>query len=212
MLDDSGKDTGQTVYLVKADPEEVSASLGSEFFGASIVALGFGLVGIFLFIAFRYELSFAVGGIIALFHDVLITIGAVVLFGGELSLIHVGAILTVAGYSINDTIVVFDRIRENLRSHKGTVAEVMNGAINATLSRTILTSLTTIITVTILSIFGGAALKDFSVMILIGLVAGTFSSIYVAAPIVLWWSQLRGSNLRREILDANLEAEINPAR
>ena len=142
----------------------------------------------------------------------LITIGAVVLLGGELSLIHVGAILTVAGYSVNDTIVVFDRIRENLRTQRGEVAEVMNGAINATLSRTILTSLTTIITVLILSLFGSAALKDFSVMILIGLVVGTFSSIYVAPPVVMWWSRLRGSNLRREMLESTLEPEVRMAR
>ena len=141
----------------------------------------------------------------------MITTGLVVLLGGELSLIHVGAILTIAGYSINDTIVVFDRIRENLKTERGEVKEVMNGAINATLSRTVLTSVTTILTVLVLSIFGGAALKDFSFMILLGLVVGTYSSIFVASPIVLWWSRLRGTNLRREMLDANLEARVNPA-
>ncbi|MEC9054775.1 MAG: protein translocase subunit SecF, partial [Verrucomicrobiota bacterium] len=147
-----------------------------------------------------------------LFHDVLICIGIVVLAGQELSLIHVGAFLTIAGYSINDTIVVFDRIRETLRMKRGEVESVMNLAINATLSRTILTSLTTFMAVLVLFIFGGAALKAFSFAIMIGVVVGTYSSIFVASPIVLIWSRMRGTNLRRELLDANLEAQVNPAR
>jgi SecD/SecF fusion protein len=136
----------------------------------------------------------------------------VVLFGHELSLIHVGAFLTIAGYSINDTIVVFDRIRESLRLKRGDVEDVMNLAINATLSRTILTSVTTFVAVFVLYIYGGPALKAFSFAIMIGVVVGTYSSIFVASPIVLIWSRMRGSNLRRELLDANLEAQVNPAR
>ena len=170
------------------------------------------MLGIFIYIALRYEPSFAVGGIVSLFHDVLITIGAVVMFGGELSLIHVGAILTLAGYSINDTIVVFDRIRDNLRHKPGDVKDLMNEAINATLSRTILTSFTTMISVIVLALFGGAALKDFAIMIMIGIVLGTFSSIFVASPIVLWWSRVRGSALHREAVTADLVAPINTGR
>jgi SecD/SecF fusion protein len=112
----------------------------------------------------------------------------------------VGALLTIAGYSINDTIVIFDRIRESLKTEGGEVKTLMNDAINATLSRTILTSLTTIVTVAILSIFGGSALKDFSTMILIGLVIGTYSSVFIASPVVLWWSNRKGGNLRKEVL------------
>lgn len=123
-----------------------------------------------------------------------------------------GAFLTIAGYSINDTIVVFDRIRETLRIKRGEVEDVMNIAINATLSRTILTSVTTFVAVFVLFIFGGPALKAFSFAIMIGVVVGTYSSIFVASPIVLMWSRMRGSNLRRELLDANLEAQVNPAR
>ena len=166
----------------------------------------------------RFEFSFAVGAFAALFHDIIICIGAVIglgaLFGvgSELSLIHVGAFLTIAGYSINDTIVVFDRIRETLRIKRGEVEDVMNIAINATLSRTILTSVTTFVAVFVLFIFGGPALKAFSFAIMIGVVVGTYSSIFVASPIVLMWSRMRGSNLRRELLDANLEAQVNPAR
>ena len=116
---------------------------------------GLGLIGILIYITVRFEFSFALGGFVAILHDVIISIGLVVLLGSELSLIHVGAILTVAGYSINDTIVVFDRIRESLLIRTGSIKEIMNEAINITLSRTVLTSLTTIITVAILSIFGG---------------------------------------------------------
>ncbi|MCF7675548.1 MAG: protein translocase subunit SecF, partial [Akkermansiaceae bacterium] len=155
-----------------------------------------------------FEFSFALGGFIAILHDVVISLGLVVLLGGELSLIHVGAILTIAGYSINDTIVVFDRIRENLFYRTGSIKDIMNEAINATLSRTLLTSGTTILTVAVLSLFGGSSLRDFSVMILIGLVVGTYSSIFVAAPIVLWWSGRKGGNLRDDIVTASVEQEI----
>jgi SecD/SecF fusion protein len=205
------EDPSKVVYSVQDNREEVSAALGKEFLEVSLFALGIGLALILLYITIRYEFSFAIGAFCAVCHDILITTGLIVLFGGELSLIHVGAILTIAGYSINDTIVVFDRIRENLKTKRGEVEDVMNGAINDTLSRTVLTSSTTIFMVLVLYIFGGAALKDFSAMILVGLVVGTYSSIFVASPIVLWWSKFRGTNLRRELLDANLEAKINPA-
>jgi SecD/SecF fusion protein len=121
-------------------------------------------------------------------------------------LIHVGAILTIAGYSINDTIVVFDRIRETLLIRQDSTRKIINEAINATLSRTLLTSATTIITVAILSFFGGSSLRDFSIMILIGLVVGTYSSIFVASPIVLWWSKRKGRDIREDVR-ATIERE-----
>jgi len=183
-------------YVVVSDQDEVKATLGREFLFVSLTALGLGLLGILVYITLRYELSFAIGAFTALVHDIFITIGLVVLFGGELSLIHVGAILTIAGYSINDTIIVFDRMRESFQLRRGNdIKGVMNEAISATLSRTVLTSSTTIFTVGMLYIFGGAALKEFSFMILIGLLIGTYSSIFVASPIVLWWARMRGTNL-----------------
>ena len=191
--------------------DTVEASLGADFLKNSMIALAIGLVGILIYITIRFEFSFAMGAFAALFHDIIICIGIVVIAGQELSLIHVGAFLTIAGYSINDTIVVFDRIRESLRTKLGEVEEVMNLAINATLSRTILTSLTTFATVAVLFFFGGPALKAFSFAIMAGVVVGTYSSIFVASPIVLYWSRKRGINLRRELLDANLEAQVNPA-
>ncbi|MBJ06336.1 MAG: hypothetical protein CMO40_04345 [Verrucomicrobiaceae bacterium] len=205
-------------WLYDSSRDTVEASLGKDFLVNSLIALGLGLVAILVYITVRFEFSFAVGAFAALFHDVIICIGAVIglgaLFGvgSELSLIHVGAFLTIAGYSINDTIVVFDRIRETLRMKRGEVEDVMNIAINATLSRTILTSVTTFVAVLVLFIFGGPALKAFSFAIMIGVVVGTYSSIFVASPIVLIWSRMRGTNLRRELLDANLEAQVNPAR
>ena len=201
-----------TPWKYDSSRDTVEASLGADFLVNSLIALGIGLVGILLYITIRFEFSFAVGAFAALFHDVLICIRIVVLAGQELSLIHVGAFLTIAGYSINDTIVVFDRIRETLRTKRGEVDSVMNLAINATLARTILTSLTTFMAVLVLYIFGGASLKAFSFAIMIGVIVGTYSSIFVASPIVLIWSRIRGTNLRRELLDANLEAQVNPGR
>ena len=192
-------------YNLTIDENTISASLGGEFLKTSIIALGLGLLAVLIYISLRFELSFAVGAFAALFHDIVICIGIVVIFGTELSLIHVGAFLTIAGYSINDTIVVFDRMRESLRNKRGKVIDVMNIAINATLSRTILTSVTTFVAVLVLWIFGGAALKDFSFAIMIGVVVGTYSSIFIAAPVVYIWSKARGTNLRKELLDADLD-------
>lgn len=194
-------------FAIDESTEEVSALIGGSFLLESIIALGLGLIGIGIYITVRFEFSFAVGAFAALLHDVIIAVGIVVLLGRELSLIHVGAILTIAGYSINDTIVIFDRIRETILLRAGSIKDVMNEAINATLSRTVLTSATTIVTVAILSLFGGSALRDFSIMILIGLLVGTYSSVFVASPIVLWWSQRKGGNLRKDVLATTLAAE-----
>ncbi len=203
---------GQERYAVEQSTQGVSATLGKDFLIDSGIALAMGLLGILIYITVRFEFSFALGGFVALLHDVVLSAGLVILIGGELSLIHVGALLTIAGYSINDTIVIFDRIRESLRSGEGDVKALMNEAINSTLSRTILTSLTTIVTVSIIAIFGGSALKDFSVMILIGLVIGTYSSVFIASPVVLWWSQRKGGSLRKEILHTTMaESDIQTA-
>ena len=185
--------------------ERVGALVGGELAKSSLVALGLGILGILIFVTFRFELSFAVGAIVALLHDVLMTVGMFALLGRELTLTMVGAVLTIAGYSINDTIVVYDRIREGLASgRRGTIEEIMNSSINQTLSRTILTSTVTLIPILCLFLFGGAVLRDFSLAIIIGVVVGTYSSIFIASPIVLWWTRARGgreSALRREITE-----------
>jgi SecD/SecF fusion protein len=183
--------------------ERVGALVGGELAKTSLWALGLGLLGILIFVTFRFELSFAVGAIIAVLHDVVITVGVFALLGRELTLPMVGAVLTIAGYSINDTIVVYDRIREGLASSKrGAIETIMNDSINQTLSRTILTSTVTLIPILCLFFLGGSVLRDFALAIIIGVVVGTYSSIFIAAPIVLWWTRARGgttSSLRREV-------------
>jgi len=185
--------------------ERVGALVGGELAKSSLIALGLGILGILIFVTFRFELSFAVGAIVALLHDVLMTVGMFALLGRELTLTMVGAVLTIAGYSINDTIVVYDRIREGLASgRRGTIEEIMNSSINQTLSRTILTSTVTLIPILCLFFLGGAVLRDFSLAIIIGVVVGTYSSIFIASPIVLWWSRARGRGaaaLRREVTE-----------
>jgi SecD/SecF fusion protein len=184
--------------------ERVGALVGGELARNSLIALGIGILGILIFVTFRFELSFAVGAIVALLHDVLITVGMFSLLHRELTLTMVGAVLTIAGYSINDTIVVYDRIREGLASgRKGSIEQIMNESINQTLSRTILTSTVTLIPILCLFLFGGAVLRDFSLAIIIGVAVGTYSSIFIASPIVLWWTRARGggkTTLQREII------------
>jgi SecD/SecF fusion protein len=184
--------------------ERVGALVGGELARSSLWALGLGIFGILIYVTFRFELSFAVGAIVALLHDVLMTVGVFSLMGRELTLTMVGAVLTIAGYSINDTIVVYDRIREGLASgRRGSIEQIMNESINQTLSRTLLTSTVTLIPIVCLFFFGGAVLRDFSLAIIIGVVVGTYSSIFIASPIVLWWTRARGgsaSSLRREII------------
>ncbi|MGB8167679.1 MAG: protein translocase subunit SecD [Chthoniobacteraceae bacterium] len=174
--------------------DKVGKVVGDELARNSLIALGLGLVGIFAYVAARFELSFAVAAIVALLHDVILTIGAFALFERELSLIIVGAVLTIAGYSINDTIVVFDRIREGIRNGEAdSLEKIMNRSINDTLSRTILTGGTTVLSTLALYFLGGPVLHDFAFAILIGILVGTYSSIFVASPIVLWWSRRKGA-------------------
>ena len=183
--------------------ENVGPQIGLEFAKRAAMALGLGMIGILIYVTLRFEFSFALGAVVALLHDVIITVGLFSLIGGELSLVMVGAILTIAGYSINDTIVVFDRIREGLKHReRGSIQSLMNTSINETLGRTILTGGTTLLSVGALYFFGGAVLRDFSFAILIGILIGTYSSIYIASPIVLWWSKVRGKSVRREVLEA----------
>ena len=197
--------------------ERVGALVGGELAKNSLIALGIGIFGILIFVTFRFELSFAVGAIVALLHDVLMTVGVFSLLGRELTLTMVGAVLTIAGYSINDTIVVYDRIREGLASgRRGSIEQIMNESINQTLSRTLLTSTVTLIPILCLFFFGGAVLRDFSLAIIVGVVVGTYSSIFIASPIVLWWSRARGggsggSSLRKEIIQSKSAASPSVA-
>jgi preprotein translocase SecF subunit len=194
--------------------ERVGALVGGELARRSLIALGLGILGILIFVTLRFELSFAVGAIVALLHDVLMTVGVFALLQRELTLTMVGAVLTIAGYSINDTIVVYDRIREGLASgRRGSIEQIMNESINQTLSRTILTSTVTLIPILCLVFLGGSVLRDFALAIIIGVGVGTYSSIFIASPIVLWWTRARGgsaSTLRREV--AQKATATGPAR
>ncbi|RYD43000.1 MAG: protein translocase subunit SecF, partial [Verrucomicrobiaceae bacterium] len=159
--------------------ETVGSVVGSELARSSVIALLLGMAGIFLYVAVRFEFAFAAGVVVALLHDVIITIGIFALLGRELSLVIVGAILTIAGYSVNDTIVVFDRIREGIAGgRKGSVIQIMNKSINETMSRTILTGGVTLLTTAALYLFGGPVLADFALTILLGVLIGTYSSVF----------------------------------
>jgi SecD/SecF fusion protein len=168
--------------------DHIGATVGEEIRKSAIIASLLSLFGILVYVAFRYEFSFAVGAVLAVIHDVLMTIGWYCLSGREFNATTVAAILTIIGFSTNDTIVIFDRIRENLKlGVRGTFREVMNGSLNQTLSRTIITSGTVFLATTSLYIFGGGAINDFAFTFLVGIITGTYSSIYIASALVLWW-------------------------
>jgi SecD/SecF fusion protein len=168
--------------------DTVGPQVGHDLRRKGIMAMAWALVGIVIYISLRFEFAFAIGAIVALAHDVLITIGIFCLLGNQLSLPIVAALLTIVGYSVNDTIVVFDRIREDLGLIRDkTYSQIANLSINQTLNRTLLTSITTLLTVTMLLIFGGGAIKDFALALFIGILVGTYSSIFVATPVVLYW-------------------------
>src|ERR1043166_9542415 len=166
----------------------VGAAVGEQILRSAVIALLLSLLGILIYVAFRYEFSFAVGAIVAIIHDVLMTLGWYALAGRELNSTMIAAVLTIIGFSINDTIVIVDRIREDLKlGVRGTFRELINKALNQTLSRTIITSGTVFIATLALYTFGGGAINDFAFTFLVGIITGTYSSIYIAAFIVLMW-------------------------
>ncbi len=174
-----------------AKPLSVSSEgpiVGQEIQQTAIVASLIAIFGILVYVAFRYEFSFAVGAVVAIIHDILMTLGCYFLIGKELNATTVAAVLTIIGFSINDTIVIFDRIREDLKlGVRGTFREVVNQALNQTLSRTIITSGTVFLATLSLYIFGGGEINDFAFTFLVGIITGTYSSIYIASALVLWW-------------------------
>jgi len=172
--------------------ELVGPKVGAELRKKGMYAVLYAILGILVYITWRFEFRFAVGAILALMHDALITIGVFSVMNKEIDLPIVAAILTIIGYSINDTIVVFDRIRENMRRiRRQSIDRVINESINETLSRTLLTSLTTLIVVAALFILGGAVIHNFAFALIIGIVVGTYSSIYIASPAVIYWETIR---------------------
>ena len=181
------KDFPDNKYDIRA-VTEIGPKIGSELRRAAIFAVLFSLFGILIYISWRFEFKYAVGAVIALFHDVLITLGIFSLLDYEITLAVVAAFLTIVGYSLNDTIVVFDRIRENLKIlRRETFENLINTSINQTLSRTIITSFTTLLVVFILFIMGGEVIHNFAFALIIGVLIGTYSSIYVASPVIIEW-------------------------
>lgn len=167
--------------------EYVGGQVGGELIEKSFMALLFALIGILIYVAVRFEWRFATGAVLATVHDTVFTVGFFSLLGIEFDLTVLAAVLAVIGYSLNDTIVVFDRIRENFRLMRaGSAIEVMNASINQTLSRTIMTSTTTLLVVIALFILGGQVVHGFALALIVGILIGTVSSIYVASPLALW--------------------------
>ena len=166
--------------------ENVGPKVSAELLQSGIIAIGLSLAAMLFYIWIRFEWQFSLGAIVALFHDVIITLGIFSLFSLEINLSIVAAVLTIVGYSMNDTVVIFDRVRENLRKHADIkIFELTNISINQTLSRTIITSATTLLALLSIFIFGGEILKGFSLAMILGVVFGTYSSIYIANPILV---------------------------
>ncbi|RZJ46957.1 MAG: protein translocase subunit SecF [Brevundimonas sp.] len=184
--------TGEVTY---SGVSVVGSKVSGELFRSGLLALGSAIALMFLYIWFRFEPQFGFGAVAGLLHDVILTFGLIILFKLEFSLTMVAAILTVIGYSMNDTVVVFDRLRENLRKYKTMpLREVIDLSLNETLSRTIITGVTAVMVLAALAFYGGEALFGFSIALMFGIIIGTYSSIYVGAPIILLWGVKRGGS------------------
>ncbi len=179
------KSFGKNSYEIRRI-EMVGPKIGKDLRKKGLLAVIVALIGILIYVSVRFEFRFALGAIIALVHDVLITLGMFSILNKEIDLTVLAAFLTIVGYSLNDTIIVYDRIRENMKKYvKGLFGNIINRSINETLSRTILTSGTTLFVVLALFLFGGGVIHDFALALLIGIIVGTYSSIYIASPILL---------------------------
>ncbi|WP_339004759.1 protein translocase subunit SecF [Fusobacterium polymorphum] len=193
-----------TYTLDKED--KVGASIGDDLKKSAIYSLGIGAILIVIYITMRFEFSFAIGGILSLLHDIIIAVGFIALMGYEVDTPFIAAILTILGYSINDTIVIYDRIRENLKRRHNknwTLEECMDESVNQTAIRSINTSVTTLFSVIAILVFGGASLKTFIMTLLIGILAGTYSSIFIATPIVYLLNKRKGNDMQDMFKDDN---------
>jgi preprotein translocase subunit SecF len=176
--------------------EMVGPQVGKDLRSKGIKAIFYAMIGILVYISWRFEFRFAVGALVALIHDVVITLGVFSLFGKEIDLPIIAAFLAIIGYSLNDTIIVYDRIRENLAKHnKESFSFVVNRSINDTLSRTLMTSGTTLLVVLALFVLGGGVIHNFAFAMLVGVLIGTYSSIFVASPLLVFWEQRKASGL-----------------
>ncbi len=180
--------------------EMVGPQVGKELRKKGLLAIIYAMVGILLYITWRFEFRFALGALAALFHDITITIGVFSITNKEFNLAMLAAVLTIVGYSLNDTIVVYDRIRENLKKMlKKKLEPIVNTSINETLSRTILTSGTTLFVVVALFILGGGVIHDFAFALIVGIIIGTYSSIFIASPMLILWEEKFPSTKRKRL-------------
>jgi len=188
---------GQNAFEIRR-VESVGPKVGRDLTRKALLAIIFSWIGILVYVGFRFEFRYALGGIIALIHDVLVTVGTLSLLNKEFDLNIVAALLTIIGYSINDTIVIFDRIRENTRKNtRMPIMDVINMSVNQTLSRTILTSFTVLMVLITLFFFGGGVIHDFAFTLLVGCIAGVYSTVFIASPIVLVFEKIRPSGMKR---------------
>ncbi len=187
----------------------VGPTVGKQLEKQALLATLYSMAGMLVYLWFRFQFIYGVAAVVACFHDTLITVGAFALTNQEISLTVIAAILTLVGYSMNDTIVVFDRIRENLRlSRRESLPDVVNRSINQTLSRTVLTSGLTFLTVLSLYVFGGQVLRGFSFALVVGILIGTYSSIAIAAPMLVAWQEWRGRRGKVVVLPAAKRARV----
>jgi len=193
-------DDQAAVYKI-VGTDSVGPVAGAQLRNQAVIATLLGLVGILLFIAFRYDWTYAAGAVIAVFHDVLITLAFFSVFQWEISLTVLAALLTLVGFSVNDSIVIFDRIRENLTIHRGSsLYELTNQSINQTMSRTVVTNGLVFLAVLALVLFGGEVLRGFSLALFVGSITGTYSTIAIASPIAIWWQSKIGAARVTEVM------------
>ena len=170
----------------------IGALVGAEMTRNAVISLLLAFLGMIIYVSLRYEFNYALAGILALVHDVIISLGVFILTGREMSLPVVAGLLTIIGYSINDTIVIFDRIREERKLHpEKSFEEIVDDSLNRTLSRTVLTSLTTFLVVAVMLVAGGIAISDFMLVIALGIIIGSYSSLYIASPVIVFYNKLR---------------------
>jgi preprotein translocase subunit SecF len=219
-LDTFGKEAEATKSLPEDEAaaykivgtDSVGPVAGAQLRNQAVIATLLGMVGILLFIAFRYDWTYAAGAVIAVFHDVLITLAFFTLFQWEISLTVLAALLTLVGFSVNDSIVIFDRIRENLTLHRGeSLYKLTNDSINQTMSRTIVTNGLVFLSVLALVLFGGEVLRGFSLALFVGSITGTYSTIAIASPIAIWWQGKLGAAKVKEMPTAKQSDKLASA-
>lgn len=173
----------------------IGPRVGKELIRKAVIAILLGCVGILIYVMIRFEIGFALGAVLALIHDTILTLGAISIMDKEFTLALVAALLTVIGFSVNDTIIIFDRIRENMRKGgKLSIRELVNEGVNQTLTRTILTSITVFLVLIPLFVFGGSVIHDFAFTMIVGAIVGTYSSIFIASAFVIYWRERKGSS------------------